>query len=153
MTEEPDPFWDKWLELSDQVDDGCFTELDLKEQYFYALNHLRGSNRNGGLHLYFSNASAIEIETVEKALQENGGQEFLDLLRRAKAIAFPHGVPADESEYHNALVDWTDEDIEQEIEPQWSIDLEPIHQEAFSQRQMQQLEGLVSDYFDAHFPK
>lgn len=134
MADQSDPFWDKWMELVHRLQDAPFESLSNHEQHFYALNHFKGSLLRGGFHLYFSNTSPTEIETVERALTESGASTFVDILLRAKAVMFPAGVPTDPSKYGDTVPGWSDEEIENDITPQWSLDLDPVEQEADAQR-------------------
>ncbi len=99
----PDEFDD--LLLSSKTE---FARLEPKTKVAYCLHQLEAEVNNGGFHQFFSNSTGeYVLETIE-ALNAIGARKTSDLLKRAVAIGFPKGYPADAVEYESAVADFED---------------------------------------------
>lgn len=73
----------------------------------YCLHQLEAEVNNGGFDQFFFNAGEYVLETIQ-ALHEIGAVKTGDMLKRAAAIAFPAGYPADARDYELAVADFDD---------------------------------------------
>ena len=100
----------------------------------YCLHQLEAEVNNGGFHQFFSNSSGEYVRETIKALTDVGAAKTCDLLKRAVAICFPGGYPADASKYESLVADFDDV----------ADDLELLDQEFF--RYAEPLADLVNEY-------
>lgn len=148
--DEEDAFWNWWETICKKKGSGTlFSEFTPQEQALYAMNYLKGSVLRGGFHLYFSNAPCEEIMVAITALKTNGASSIAETIERARDVLFPDGIPQNPQEQFAQIPDWTDEEIENDIDPQWSVDLGTIEEDFYSQSE--ELIDLVANYFDTYF--
>ena len=100
----------------------------------YCLHQLEAEVNNGGFHQFFSNSTGEYVAETIQALLDIGAIRTSDLLKRAVAIGFPAGYPADASAYASAVADFDDV----------ADALEPLDQEFF--RYEDSLSDLVNEY-------
>jgi Domain of unknown function (DUF4375) len=112
----------------------AFTLLDPQIRVVYCLHQLEAEVNNGGFHQFFSNSSGEYVRETIKALTDIGAAKTCDLLKRAVAICFPEGYPADAKNYESVVADL--DDVED--------DLEQLDQEFF--RYAEPLADLVNEY-------
>lgn len=120
-------FEKKWLELVTKVLHGGWDELSEVDRRFYAANHLRGSVMRGGFHSYFDNAPKREIQLAAKCFREGGAPEVAAIVGEAEMLLFPDGIPDDQALQSEQLPMWTDYEIDLDIEPIWSQELELLN--------------------------
>jgi len=90
-----DPWRALWHSLVDRVykTDAGFSGLSADEKIYYAVSILDGEVHNGGFHQFFWNSSGGMYREAVSGLEILGAYHQLELLLRAKQIAFPEGEP------------------------------------------------------------
>ncbi|WP_078118536.1 DMP19 family protein [Thiosocius teredinicola] len=148
-SEESDPFWDAWLAVSQKEKKAGLESLTCRERTFYALNLLRGAVLRGGFHTYFDLASREEIEVAKRAFRENGAPKIAELVEKAESIIFSNGVSKEFEEQLAQLLCWSEEEIEQGIEPEWSVALDAVNKEFYAIAEV--AEAVVVKYFEENY--
>ena len=100
----------------------------------YCLHRLEAEVNNGGFHQFFSSSTDEYVREMIKALTDIGAAKTCDLLKRAVAIGFPGGYPADASDYESVVADFDDV----------ADNLDSLDQEFF--RYAEPLADLVNEY-------
>ncbi len=145
---DQDPFWIAWTDICARKQSQGFQSLDRAEQELYAMNLTRGTVLRGGFHPYFDMATRTEVDAAKRAFRECGLPEISDLLEGAENVLFPEGMPKDSESQIEQMPCWTDEEIENEIEPEWAIAL-GIVSEAFYEV-ADKTDIAIQRYFDQH---
>jgi hypothetical protein len=100
-----------------------FGRQSMPQKVFSAIWAVESEVNNGGFSQYFLNSSAESASFVVEALETIGAPETAAICERAKAAAFPAGLPASKDAIRSAAGDFPDEVLEK---------LEEIDQEFFS---------------------
>lgn len=90
-----DPYRELWSSLVQRVhktDEG-FEGLSPEERLYFAVGILDGEVHNGGFHQFFWNSSGGYYRYAASGLDELGAGQALELLQRAKEIAFGDKPP------------------------------------------------------------
>ena len=95
----PEDFDD--LVLSNKAE---LARLEPHVQVAYCIHQFEAEVNNGGFDQFFTNSTGEYVRETIQALTDIGATKTCNLLRRAVAIGFPGGYPADASVYESAFV-------------------------------------------------
>jgi Domain of unknown function (DUF4375) len=79
------------------------------QKVFSAIWAVESEVNNGGFSQYFFNSSCETAGFVPEALEKIGALRTAEICRRAIAVAFPDGLPADPESIRSAASDFPDE--------------------------------------------
>jgi len=100
------------IELSEservQLGRDPFAAQRLPQKVFSSIWQVEAEVNNGGFAQYFFNSSAETAHFVAEALETIGAPQTADICRRAIAVAFPAGLPANPEEISKAAEDFPD---------------------------------------------
>jgi hypothetical protein len=146
---DEEPFWKKWLELLSRRRSEGPSSLSEPERLFFAMNFLKGAVLRGGFHVYFSMASAEEVELARRGFRENGAPLVAEILQRASLILYPNGIPEDPIEQQNQLPGWSEDEVPSDHEPEWSPQLDEVDASFYAEEDL--VHEVVESYFEAQF--
>ena len=86
-----------------------FAIQSLPQKVFSAIWAAEAEINNGGFSQYFANSSAESAPFVVEAFEAIGAPKTADICKRAKATAFPAGMPPTEEDISLAAADFSDE--------------------------------------------
>jgi hypothetical protein len=86
-----------------------FAAQSAPQKVFSAIWAVESEVNNGGFSQYFFNSSCETAGFVVEALDTIGAPRTADICRRAVAVAFPDGLPADPEAIRSAASDFPDE--------------------------------------------
>jgi hypothetical protein len=89
-----------------------FGRQSMPQKVFSAIWAVESEVNNGGFSQYFLNSSAESASFVVEALETIGAPETAAICERAKAAAFPAGLPASKDAIRSAAGDFPDEVLE-----------------------------------------
>ena len=88
---------------------GRFDTQSTAQKVFSAVWSVEAEVNNGGFSQYFLNDSCETAGFVAEALDTIGAPRTAEICRRAIAVAFPKGLPADAEAISAAAVEFSDE--------------------------------------------
>jgi hypothetical protein len=104
------------LSMSDKTSFGRdeFETQSIPQKVFSSIWAVEAEVNNGGFSQYFLNSSSETAGFVAEALERIGAMRTADICRRAVAIAFPLGIPADSDAINTAATHFSEE-IEEKL--------------------------------------
>jgi len=88
-----------------------FEKQSVPQKVFSSIWAVESEVNNGGFSQYFLNISSETAGFVVEALNTVGARQTADICRRAIAVAFPAGLPADPRQISLAAGDFSDETL------------------------------------------
>lgn len=104
------------INLSDSIwmgyDSEKFEQFSKPKKVFIAIWDIEAEVNNGGFSQYFLNSTSASAPFVVEALETISAPKTADICRRAIAVAFPDGLPANPAVTSELAADFSDEILE-----------------------------------------